>query len=371
MEKEKNQLNAFSVAATFIGAIVGVSFSSGQELLTYFGNFGKLGMLGCAISFTLFAVFGPICIITARRLNRNRYDYVVTPYPEKKGWKALRYFNFYVRMFFMFGSIASMAAGAANIMLSRFGIPYYVGAAIMLIAGLFCALGSQKRFVASLSFATPLMVVVGIVLCTVAAITPPVEPSGWEAVSSSNRLIGGWFKSALLYFGYNISLSISVLSPLAANVKDSKNAIWGGVITGIVNGGFALICVYALIRNYVISSVVDMPTVEIAFAMHPFAGYAYSVVALLAIFTTLCGVLNVFKTRLSDLKVLNNEKTPWLNIQTFVIGLAILSFALSFVGFKKLTNYFFPLSGYCAITFIVGLLYNFIWSFKHPELSKQ
>ena len=372
MAKTKDgKLSAFNLAAAYIGAIVGVSFSSGQELLTYFGNFGKAGMIGCAISFTLFALFGPICLFTARRLKRNRYDYVVTPFPEKKGWNILRNWNLYVRMFFMFGAIASMAAGAANILSTRFGVPYYVGAVAMLAIGLFCAIGSQKKLVGSLSFATPLMVALGIILCTIAAIKPPVEvPGTYADVSSNNALIGSWVRSAFLYFGYNISLSISVLSPMAENARDDKACIGAGIITGIVNGGFALICVYALIRNYSISSVVDMPTIEIAFKMSPIAGYCYSIVALLAIFTTLVGILSVFKTRLGDMPWLNNEKTKWLNIQTFVIFLAVLSYALSFVGFKKLTNYFFPFSGYCAITFVVGLLFNFFWSLKHPAEDK-
>lgn len=365
MENSGNKLKAFSVASAYIGAIVGVSFSSGQELLTYFGNFGKNGMIGCCISFALFALFGPMCLITARRLKRNRYDYVTTPFPEKWPWKIWRVFNFSTRMFFMFGAIASMAAGAANILSARFGVPYYIAAFAMLAIGLFCAIGSQKRFMASLSFATPLMVVTGIILCAIAAINPPVTPSTWEAATSNNQLIGGWFQSALLYFGYNISLSISVLSPIAADVKDEKNCVLAGIITGIVNGGFALICVYALIRNYSITQVAEMPTIDICFAMNTWAGRAYCIVALLAIFTTLVGILNTFRTRLGDLPFLNNPNTKWLNIQTFVIFLAVLSYALSFVGFKKLTTTLFPLAGYCAITFIVGLTFNFFWSFKH------
>ena len=65
--KEKNEsvrITTLGIATALIGSMVGPGFSSGNELMQFFGNFGYIGVAGVLVCETLVAV----TVIMAMRL---------------------------------------------------------------------------------------------------------------------------------------------------------------------------------------------------------------------------------------------------------------------------------------------------------------
>ena len=86
MEKERF---FWQVAFTFIGAIVGAGFASGQELLKFFVVFGQPGIIGAALSGLLFGFFGVLVIRMAAREEMDGYDDLLTVFIWEKGGPSL------------------------------------------------------------------------------------------------------------------------------------------------------------------------------------------------------------------------------------------------------------------------------------------
>ena len=52
----------WKIAATFIGAVVGAGFASGQELSQFFLGYGPAGRYGVICSGLLFALWGAVVV---------------------------------------------------------------------------------------------------------------------------------------------------------------------------------------------------------------------------------------------------------------------------------------------------------------------
>lgn len=65
---------AFQVAATYVGAVMGAGFASGQEIQQFFANFGYWGILGIVLSACLFAALGWIMIDLQERWRVSTYS---------------------------------------------------------------------------------------------------------------------------------------------------------------------------------------------------------------------------------------------------------------------------------------------------------
>ena len=65
--------NDWRIALTYVGAIVGAGFASGQELTRFFVVFGGSGLLGIIIAGSIFAILGAVVIDLANRMESNDY----------------------------------------------------------------------------------------------------------------------------------------------------------------------------------------------------------------------------------------------------------------------------------------------------------
>jgi len=62
-------ISMFSLAMTLVGCFIGVGSSTGREIMAYFGNFGKMGIVGIFISIgILVTLFTYMAFVTARNM---------------------------------------------------------------------------------------------------------------------------------------------------------------------------------------------------------------------------------------------------------------------------------------------------------------
>jgi len=353
-------IGVFALAMTLIGNVIGVAFSTGREIMTYFADFGRIGLVGIVISFSLMFIFAPMSYATSRNMDKYTFDWIVTPL----GWKPLRMFNLYFTLIGLFSSVSAMIAGTGSILEALFGVPYLVGALFMVAACIFTACFSLKRFSDTLSIMVPIMVVLAIVICVICAVWPNVEGNSWDSVSSSNILISNWLVSALVYFGINVGPVIQLVCPMSKDIKDKKTirtaAVLSAVILMVVAGCVAI----AIVRNYSISSEAVLPTITMAYVKSPIAGILYGVVAIIAIYSTCAAFLHIFKASFNNIKPLKDNP---LRLNVTLTVLALVAFAASFIGFANFVDKVWAVLGYFAYIAIAGVTFNYFYYKKHPQ----
>ncbi len=361
-QKAKNTvyIGIFALAMTQIGNVIGVAFSTGREVMTYFGNFGIYGYLGIIIAFSLLGIFSHISFTTARNMDKYTFDWLVSPH----GWKPLRIFFLWFTLIGLFSSVSAMIAGTGSILQALFGVPYVVGAALMGIACAVTAFLKIEKLTDTLSIMVPIMVVLAIVICVICSISPVVNDSGWQSVSSDNSLLGNWFLSALIYFGFNVGPVRSLMAPMAKQIKDKKTSLIASVICSIVLMLVAACAMTAIVKNYSICSTEDLPTVTMAYYKHNIFGILYGVVAIIAIYSTCAAFLHIFKASFVNIPALK-KSTAKLNLSLTL--LVAVGFAVSFIGFSNFVDRVWAVLGYSAYIGIVIHIYNYFYYKKHPQ----
>ncbi|MDQ1206295.1 putative membrane protein YkvI [Microbacterium sp. SORGH_AS 862] len=118
-------LGALTLSLVMAGTMVGVAFSTGREVMTYFGEFGPAGIVGMILAFAAIGACIPIAVSVSRMMNATTFDWVVTPV----GWRPLRMFNLALTIVSVFSSLSALlAAAAGTILQALFGLPLAVGA---------------------------------------------------------------------------------------------------------------------------------------------------------------------------------------------------------------------------------------------------
>src|SRR5690554_6129800 len=72
------------LAFTYVGALVGAGFASGQELVRFFVRFGTYGLWGIVFAGISFALMGALVILLTNKIQANDYSMLLrTAFPKK------------------------------------------------------------------------------------------------------------------------------------------------------------------------------------------------------------------------------------------------------------------------------------------------
>ena len=164
---------------------------------------------------------------------------------------------------------------------------------------------------------------------------------------------GGWLFSSILYPGFNAIAVLIFSAGIGASANSSKEALYGGLLGGVLFG-LAILCMnLGLLVN--IESVYDkaVPSLVLADNIHRAVGVVFSVILICGIYTTavpmLWGVTSQFA----------QEKTKKFMLVALV--LTVIAFFLGMTDFKVLVNTIYPFSGYMGIILMVVVLYHMLF----------
>ncbi|MDD2497211.1 MAG: hypothetical protein PHY90_03610, partial [Desulfitobacteriaceae bacterium] len=132
----QKKLSAITVAMAYIGTVVGAGFASGQEVLQFFGFFGFWGLAGLMLAMVLFSYFGYLILKLGDELDADSH----LPIIKHAGGKWIGGIIDYVIIFFLFGALAVMGAGAGALFSEQFGLPNFLGSVILIGVSLFTVL---------------------------------------------------------------------------------------------------------------------------------------------------------------------------------------------------------------------------------------
>lgn len=350
----EGQIILWQVALTYIGAVVGAGFASGQELLKFFVAFGPPGIIGAALSGLLLGIFGLMVIKLADREKMAGYYGLL----RFLFGKRLAFFFDGVTSVFLFLTLAIMLVAGSSLLQQLWGLPLWVGY-FCTTALVYCALLADLKGVFWLNTA----LLPGLILLTLAtAILSLISGGGvvganeaCEAVRPVSAVLAGldlnfvggyWWWAVGLYVSYNFVLGAVVLSSLGHTAANGGKA--GVMLGGLILGLMAAVISLALFRQGGGQITEAMPMLVLAAQLHPWVGGAYSLALWVAIITTALAIGLGLLKRVQQFCAW----TRWRCL--LLIFLPTLPFV--YWSFPQMVAVIYPVMGYLGFAFLFAIL---------------
>ncbi len=344
---KKDYVTTFSVAAAYIGTIVGAGFATGQEMLQFFSRFGYPGLSGLIISTALFILFGDIIMRLGRRLGARSHMDII----RYSGGRIIGPAADALITIFLFGGLTSMIAGTGALFEQQFNLPALIGCLFMAAITAATVLTGISGVIKAISFVVPFLLLTVIGTSVYSMITTRPDITAAIPGIGENALISNWLLSAVLYVSYNTVISIAVLAPLGVRSKSVGAIRTGAILGGIGLGVGAVMIFFALSGHMNIAAGLEVPMVYIAGRLSSAIQTAYIIVLIAEIYTTAVGSLYGFAARLQELF---KGRASWPAV---VIIPAFIALAASRFGFSDLVRYLYPVVGYGGILLLLSLLF--------------
>lgn len=332
---------SLSIAFAYVGVLTGAGLASGQELLQYFTAFGKAGLIGIIVVGVLHTFLGAMILQLGSYFQASEHDEVLQeithPWINRFLDLAL------VLTCFVIGFV--MIAGAGANLNQQFGLPVWLGSA--LCAGLVILVGHLDFDKVQAIIGSFTILIIGFI--GLAAIYTFLHLEGDffanEALARSlpTTLPNIWV-SVINYFSMCFITGASMAIVLGGNAFQLKEAGRGGLVGGLIVGliGIIIAMVLYVRLDQVMGS--DIPMLKLVEEISPILGFLMSLVIYAMIFNTAMGLYYALARRFSG------DRPRKFSL--VLIGLVLVGFALSFVGFKTLIAYMYPMLGYIGLLLI-------------------
>jgi len=328
-----------TLAAVYIGTVVGAGFASGQEVLQFFSLHGLWGLPALGLATGILALFGYLILRAGHRLEAGSYG----PVLRHVAGPVLGRVIDVIMAFFLFGGLAAMFAGAGATLEQEYGLAFEAGLLLMAAATVVTVLAGIGGVVTSVSFVVPLLLtaVAGVSIATLLA-----NPVDLSFADPARAAVPHWGLSGLAYGSYNLLLSISVLAPVARFTP--REGLLPGAILGAVGLGLGALAVNLTVLALIPGSTrAEVPMALAATRLSPLVALAYTAVLLAEVYTTAVGSLFGLVSRAG-------AQGRWLRYLT--IGLTVAAMVAGRVGFSTIVATLFPAVGYAGFLFLGALL---------------
>lgn len=353
---KKKGISTLSVAATYIGTIVGAGFATGQEILQFFTRFGITGLLGLVFCAVMFALFGYIIMRLGKQLHARSHMEII----RYAGGKTLGVIVDIIITFFLFGALTAMFAGTGALFKQEFQLPEILGSLMMAVITAVTVLTGINGVIKSISFVVPFLLIAVIGTSIYSIVTAPPDFTAPVSSIGESSLISNWFLAAVLYVSYNTIISIAVLGPLGVKARNNKVIRNGAILGGIGLGIGSIMIFFALAGHLGSISNLEVPMIYIASKIAGPVQLIYTIVLIAEIYTTAVGSLYGFTSRIAEIVKLDGK---WIVFLATAAALVASQF-----GFSNLVKYLYPLVGYGGIILLISLVYI---EFRYKHLSSS
>lgn len=345
---EIKSISARQIAMAFTGSFLGAGFVSGQELMQFFVVFGSFGLVGMVFSVLMFCMLGCFVMKVAKRTGVIEFDKIIVE--KDRPW--LRGIFGGVLVFFLFGLVVVMIAGTGALLNQVFSIPKIAGNGIMAVCIALIALRGAKGVLDAFSITVPILIGAAVITGVLSFFSFGGSNIAARPFSGANPLLGNWLFSTFAFVSYNMMAAISILVPIAPDVKE-ENIIEKGIIQGTVQLVIVFVCILLpLILNQAMLTGAELPMLALAQKIHPVMGIVYAILLLCGMFGSALSSLFGVTVRIKKMK----------NIQGSVLTLTlvVMAFIGSIAGFKELISILLPVCGYIGFFAMVGITMHFL-----------
>ena len=344
-------LKAISYAGVYVGAVIGAGYASGQEVLQFFAGYGLIGIIGAILTTIMFIWYGSVFMELGNRLQTCSHRDVLNYLCGNK----LGFVGDYVLLFFMFGCVSIMFSGGGAAIHEYWGLPVIVGKLIIAAMTLATVIFGFSSSVRALGIVSPIIIfsVIGISVITLSSHFDQLSTIDNSLQNLTPTLATPlWWTSAVVYVSYNVSLATSTLTAMGGKESSLKTLRQAGILGGFSLGLCLLFITVALLSD--LSNVIEyqIPFLQIATNISPTIGILFSVVLVIAIFTT--AVTNLYGC---VIRFYDSHKHP-AKFRTLTISLVALSLLASLFPFSTLINVLYPALGLLGMVIMVCALYK-------------
>ncbi len=325
-----------SLALTYIGAVIGAGFASGQEIVTFFTRYGDFGLAGVALAAILFVISTYLIL----RISRRERTIGLTELINHVCGVWLGQAFSLVMAISLLGSLGVMLAGSGAILHDMLDIPYIVSVVMTAIAVAVIILSDLKGISTVNNFLVPVLIMITALISIQVMLAGSSQ--SFIPLPATTR---PWWWSAILYVSLNIGLAIAVL---AAGAQETSAHLPVAVAGGGGLGVLASLLWGATYHRLADSLSAEIPMLALATSLSPQWKVIYAVGFWLAVITTAIacayGTLQIIAT--------------WFGSRGWValVGILVLASALTRLGFAKLVQWLYPAYGYGCLLFLVCLL---------------
>lgn len=335
----RKSLLIFQLATIFVGSIVGAGLSSGRELNQFFSVYGHKGFIGlliCAISYIL---VGRMIIQISIKYEVNSYnEFISLVCP-----RAIAAFTNIVLTLFLISSTSIILAGSSAVVHQYFGIPKWIGLAVMVVFSVFFLLKNTKGLFEVNSVIVPILIVV----MSAIFIGYVMNNSGQLDLNYIMHLPvtkKKWMGSSIIYTGFNIISIVGIIVPLANELKEpkilTKGIIWGTIILTIMSGYIT----FLMMVNPTYPMQYEIPILAIATKI----GSGLQIALLVVIW------LEMFSSQISNIYSLTRclESKFRISYKKGIFICLVTAAPFSMIGFSKLVDFLYPLYGVLSLAFV-------------------
>jgi len=319
---------AWKIAATFIGAVVGAGFASGQELSQFFLGYGAAGSWGIVCSGLLFALWGAwLCEYCHHRQLASYSDYLHVMVGGAGALVADALISLY-----LFCSVFIMLSAANALFSGHLGLPPGWGALLSGLVVLAVLWGGLESLVSFNVLLVPLKFLVCLaVFALTRGLAGPVPQTGATPITP---IFPHWIGATLFYVGFNMLEAMVVLVPLS-RLTTTRERLAGNVAGGLGLGVFALLIFQILLpfRHQVAGW--EVPMLVVAGLAHPGLQWLYFTVLWAAILSSAVVSCYGVATRI-------RERLDYRPALFLILGLSLI---LSRLQFSSLVRLIYPLFG--------------------------
>lgn len=338
--------NSFSLASIYIGTVIGAGFASGQELMKFFCIYGYKGIFGVLLSGLLFSLIGIIVLLKVYKDKVNGFNEFISPI---FGMKISYLIDILVTIY-LFAGFIIMLSGSGAVFYENIKIEYNTGIYIMASLTFITFLFRIKGISTINNFLVPLLIIGIVGISAVTLYDSGFTFSNYYGVKLSKT--GNWVTSSILYVSYNSLTVIVVMTSILKLIKSKSQAIKGGILAGLVLSFMALMITITLLIFYSEIESIEIPMLRISIKLSKFGYISYSVILILAMFTTAVshgfGFINRFKNYFK------------VNDKLVAIIFVLSSIPLSKFGFSKLVYTIYPIFGYLGLFILIGIILSTI-----------
>jgi uncharacterized membrane protein YkvI len=320
-----------SVAAVFMGTVIGAGFASGQEVYFFFTRFGDSGVLGILLSTLILAVLGTVVVTMGCQIHSlSHRSFFRASLGPTMGYIA----DGLVTLFLLILSGVMLAGSGA--LTHEMGLGWFTG--IIITGGLaLIVLSFRMNGIRGFNLlVVPLLVGTGVaVACASVRFTPSVIRG--EA--------NGWLFSAIQYGSYNLVLAIPVLSTIHFIEADVGILRWGGFFGGVGLGVVALLFNLALLRSSSVTGI-ELPLLPLIATFGPKVRWGFALVLWGELFTT-------YIANLYGLVQRWGESRRHIGYSLRLVFMVVLSAMIGRLGFSRLIHTTYPCFGLLSFLFII------------------
>lgn len=357
METRKSSIMKTVVltSASFAGYNIGSGFATGIEALQFFGSWeAKSAFTGIVIAFVMAMVV--LCAVYITGFEQ-KFDDNKKVYRYFCGSRMGVIFDYYIYITMILVTLTMMSGAGATIN-QYSGLPTYVGSAIM---GILCIitsfLGLEKLRKALSSMC--IFIIVFVFLCGIyVAVTSEISMvigsanveeyvARGEILRASAFGIRDPYLSGVASAGLLITSGFAWASATGALCKNRKEAVLSGVFSSLLFYFSMAVVVYLILVAMDHVAGKEVPMLAIIQYYLPVLSSVYSVIIILAIFSTISGRLFLISERYG-----RGNKKLTLAIVTGITLLAAVG--ASFIPFSKISNLMFSICG--AVGIILGII---------------